>query len=98
MNIKKRNKRKTPTVIVDNSLGKFKNAPVSLYKANELLRTVELPDQYMKKRSTGIPNFGNLISCGIPLNCPPDSRNSMYWPFAQGDSVPTSGRKYTGNC
>jgi hypothetical protein len=52
MNIEELNKRKTPVVIIDNSLKKYKNMPVfqdKVDKANEMLRTVGLPKP--KKRN-----------------------------------------------
>ena len=53
MNIKELNKRKTPIVIIDNSLEKFKNMPIfqdKVDKANEMLRTVGLPKQWTTKK------------------------------------------------
>jgi hypothetical protein len=46
MTIKELNKRKTPIVIIDNSLEKYKGKvlfPEKLEKANEVLRTIGLP-------------------------------------------------------
>jgi len=46
MNIKELNKKKLPIVRIDNSLEKYKNAPIfqdKVNKANEMLRTVGLP-------------------------------------------------------
>jgi hypothetical protein len=52
MNIKELNKKKLPVVRIDNSLEKFKNAPIfqdKVDKANEMLRTVGLPKFSTKK-------------------------------------------------
>jgi hypothetical protein len=46
MNIKDLNKKKVPIVRIDNTLEKYKNAPLfqeKVDKANEMLRTVGLP-------------------------------------------------------
>ena len=46
MNIKQLNKSKTPIVIIDNSLDKFKKMPIfqdKVDKANEILKRVGLP-------------------------------------------------------
>jgi hypothetical protein len=51
MNIKEINKRKTPVVIIDNSLQKYKDMPLfqdKVDKANEMLRTVGLPKDTKK--------------------------------------------------
>jgi hypothetical protein len=52
MNIKELNRKKTPVVRIDNSLEKFKKAPIfqdKVDKANEMLRTVGLPKFAGKK-------------------------------------------------
>ncbi len=52
MNIEELNKRKTPVVIIDNSLKKYKDMPLfqdKVDKANEMLRTVGLPKDMLKK-------------------------------------------------
>ncbi len=52
MTIKELNKRKTPIVIIDNSLEKFKGKvlfPEKLAKANEVLKKIGLPDIRTKK-------------------------------------------------
>ncbi len=52
MNIEELNKRKTPVVVIDNSLKKYKGMPVfqdKVDKANEMLRIVGLPKP--KKRN-----------------------------------------------
>lgn len=52
MNIEDLNKRKTPIVVIDNSLEKYKDLPLfqeKVDKANEMLRTVGLPKQGKKK-------------------------------------------------
>jgi hypothetical protein len=49
--IKELEKRKTPIVRIDKSLDKYKNVvlfPEKLEKANEMLRTVGLPKQWIK--------------------------------------------------
>jgi hypothetical protein len=49
--IKELEKRKTPIVRIDQSLDKYKNVvlfPDKLEKANEMLRTVGLPKQWIK--------------------------------------------------
>jgi hypothetical protein len=49
--IKELEKRKTPIVRIDKSLDKYKNVvlfPDKLEKANEILRTVGLPKQWIK--------------------------------------------------
>ena len=49
--IKELEKRKTPIVRIDKSLDKYKNVvlfPDKLEKANEMLRTVGLPKQWIK--------------------------------------------------
>jgi len=54
MNIKELNKRKTPVVIIDNSLVKYKELPVfqdKVDKANEMLRTVGLPKNKRKHQA-----------------------------------------------
>lgn len=51
MNIEELNKRKTPVVVIDNSLKKYKELPVfqdKVDKANEMLRTVGLPKDIKK--------------------------------------------------
>ncbi len=53
MNIKQLNKKKTPVVIIDNSLEKYKDMPIfqdKVDQANEMLRKV------------GIPKMKNLTS------------------------------------
>ncbi|HTD41515.1 MAG TPA: hypothetical protein VK671_12890 [Mucilaginibacter sp.] len=52
MNIEELNKRKTPVVIIDDSLDKYKDLPLfqeKVDKANEMLRTVGLPKANKKK-------------------------------------------------
>ncbi len=52
MNIKEINKRKTPIVVIDNSLEVYKHLPIfqdKVDKANEMLRTVGLPKDKKKK-------------------------------------------------
>lgn len=52
MKVKDINKKKIPIVRIDNSLEKFKNAPLfqdKVDKANEMLRTVGLPKFSTKK-------------------------------------------------
>ena len=52
MNIEDLNKRKTPIVVIDNSLEKYKDVPLfqeKVDKANEMLRTVGLPKANKKK-------------------------------------------------
>ena len=52
MNIEELNKWKTPVVIIDNSLKKYKDMPLfqdKVDKANEMLRTVGLPKDMLKK-------------------------------------------------
>ncbi len=49
--IKELEKRKTPIVRIDKSLDKYRNVvlfPDKLQKANEMLRTVGLPKQWIK--------------------------------------------------
>lgn len=49
--IKELEKRKVPIVRIDKSLNKYKNVvlfPDKLEKANEMLRTVGLPKQWLK--------------------------------------------------
>ena len=44
-------KRKVPSVIIDNSLEKYNDMPIfqkKVDKANEMLRTVGLPKQWIK--------------------------------------------------
>lgn len=51
MNIEELNKRKTPIVVIDNSLKKYKDLPLfqdKVDKANEMLRTVGLPQDVKK--------------------------------------------------
>jgi len=51
MNINELNKRKTPIVVIDNSLKKYKDLPLfqeKVDKANEMLRTVGLPKDKKK--------------------------------------------------
>lgn len=46
MDIKELNKRRTPVVVIDNSLEKYRDMPLfqeKVDKANEMLRTVGLP-------------------------------------------------------
>jgi hypothetical protein len=53
MNIEQLNKRKTPVVVIDNSLKKYKDLPIfqdKVDKANEMLRTVGLPKAKAKVR------------------------------------------------
>ena len=56
MNVEELNKRKTPIVVIDNSLKKYKDMPLfqdKVDKANEMLRTVGLPKvEGKRKRST----------------------------------------------
>lgn len=50
--IKEIEKRKVPIVRIDKSLNKYKNVvlfPDKLEKANEMLRTVGLPKQWIKQ-------------------------------------------------
>jgi hypothetical protein len=52
MNIEDLNKRKAPIVVIDNSLKKYKELPLfqdNVDKANEMLRTVGLPKDMLKK-------------------------------------------------
>jgi len=52
MTIKELNKRKTPIVIIDNSLEKYKDVilfPEKLAKANEVLKRIGLPKLHAKK-------------------------------------------------
>jgi hypothetical protein len=52
MNIEDLNKKKTPIVVIDNSLEKYKDLPLfqeKVDKANEMLRTVGLPKTNKKK-------------------------------------------------
>jgi hypothetical protein len=52
MNINDLNKRKTPVVVIDNSLKKYKGMPIfqeKVDKANEMLKTVGLPDFTRRK-------------------------------------------------
>jgi len=52
MNIEELNKRKTPVVIIDNFLKKYKDMPLfqdKVDKANEMLRTVGLPKNKSKR-------------------------------------------------
>jgi len=52
MNIEELNKRKTPVVVIDDSLEKYKDLPLfqeKVDKANEMLRTVGLPKANKKK-------------------------------------------------
>ncbi|MDR3696418.1 hypothetical protein [Mucilaginibacter sp.] len=52
MNIEELNKRKAPIVVIDNSLKKYKELPLfqdKVDKANEMLRTVGLPKDMLKK-------------------------------------------------
>jgi hypothetical protein len=54
MNLNEINKRKTPIVIIDNSLKKYKDMPLfqdKVDKANEMLRTVGLPKDTKKHRN-----------------------------------------------
>ncbi len=54
MTIKELNKRKTPIVIIDKSLEKYKGEdlfPEKLAKANEVLRTIGLPKVNSTKRN-----------------------------------------------
>jgi hypothetical protein len=49
--IKELEKRKTPIVRIDKSLDKYRNVvlfPDKLEKANEMLRTIGLPKQWIK--------------------------------------------------
>jgi hypothetical protein len=53
MNINELNKRKTPIVVIDNSLEAYKSMPLfqdKVDKANEMLRTIGLPKDKKKKR------------------------------------------------
>jgi len=53
MNIEELNKRKTPVVLIDNSLKKYKDLPIfqeKVDKANEMLRNVGLPKTESKRR------------------------------------------------
>ena len=53
--IKEIRKRKVPIVIIDKSLNKYDDIilfPDKLEKANEMLRTLGLPKQLLKKGST----------------------------------------------
>jgi hypothetical protein len=53
MNIEELNKRKTPVVVIDNSLKKYKDMHIfqdKVDKANEMLRTIGLPKP--KKRNS----------------------------------------------
>jgi len=53
MTLKELNKRKTPIVIIDKSLEKYKGEvlfPEKLAKANEVLRTIGLPKVNGNKR------------------------------------------------
>ncbi len=55
MNIKELNKRKTPIVVIDNSLKKYKDMPLfqdKVDKANEMLRTVGLPKVEGRRKHT----------------------------------------------
>ncbi|HEY9002526.1 MAG TPA: hypothetical protein VIM89_14310 [Mucilaginibacter sp.] len=52
MNIEELNKRKTPVVVIDDSLEEYKDLPLfqgKVDKANEMLRTVGLPKTNKKK-------------------------------------------------
>ncbi len=52
MNINELNKRKTPIVVIDDSLKKYKDSPLfqdKVDKANEMLKTVGLPDFTKRK-------------------------------------------------
>jgi hypothetical protein len=52
MNINDLSKRKTPIVVIDNSLNKYKDMPLfqdKVDKANEMLKTVGLPDFTKRK-------------------------------------------------
>jgi hypothetical protein len=52
MTIKELNKRKTPIVIIDSTLEKYKGKvlfPEKLAKANEVLKTIGLPEINNKK-------------------------------------------------
>lgn len=52
MNIEELNKRKTPVVVIDDSLEKYKDFPLfqeKVDKANEMLRTVGLPKDKNKQ-------------------------------------------------
>ena len=54
INMKELNKRKTPIVVIDNSLEKYKDLPLfqeKVDKANEMLRTVGLPKGKSKHHS-----------------------------------------------
>lgn len=53
MDIKELNRRKTPIVIIDNSLKEYKDAvlfPEKVEKANEMLRTIGLPKDKKRKK------------------------------------------------
>ena len=53
MDIKELNRRKTPIVIIDNSLKEYKDVvlfPEKVEKANEMLRTVGLPKDKKEKQ------------------------------------------------
>ena len=52
MKIEELNKRKVPVVIINNALKKYKDMPLfqdKVDKANEMLRTVGLPKDTLKK-------------------------------------------------
>jgi hypothetical protein len=52
MNINEINKRKIPVVVIENSLKKYKDMPLfqdKVDKANEMLKTVGLPDFSKRK-------------------------------------------------
>ena len=54
MNIEQLNKRKTPVVVIDNSLKKYKELPIfqdKVDKANEMLRTVGLPKAKSERKA-----------------------------------------------
>ena len=56
MKIKELNKSKGPIVRIDNSLNKYDNIvlfPEKLDKANEMLKKVGLPKQWMKENQKG---------------------------------------------
>jgi len=54
MNIEELNKRKTPVVVIDNSLKNYKELPLfqnKIDKANEMLRTIGLPKTKQKRHA-----------------------------------------------
>lgn len=56
MTIEELNKRKTPIVVIDNSLEKYKDVvlfPEKLAKANDVLKRIGLPNQSKISSSTG---------------------------------------------